>query len=463
MSTLRKQALLLLLTLFHASLFSNQYPLLSEIETLLSKSPLANAYVGICVQDLDSKEILLEKNKSNLFTPASVTKLFTTAIALHTLGEDFCFETCLYTNSYIDSEGTLAGDLFLTGNQDPSLTYSSLDLLAKKIFEQGIRTVEGNIYVDPTKPCQNIPNAEWDDLMWYYAPPINTICLNKNQIKISINPGLETDELATISSDQKVPYYKLINQLQTVSSDNKTNLDIGRDIANRTITVSGTISKTHTPISEKLAIDDPAEYTRLYFIEALEKNGVRVKNTKQFLKINPDCQKKIATIKSTPLTNLIRTMNKNSDNLFAEQVYLRTLDSSEFAFSKTLTLLKISEKNIAIYNGSGLSRHNLISPNDTLRLLTHMYESSYKNTFIDSLPIAGKDGTLQNRFIDTIGYENIRAKTGTMSGISALAGYATTKQGRNISFCIFINNANTKTSSNRILIDEMIIFILNSL
>lgn len=468
-----KQLLLFIAILIHCNILSadkyapsNNSTLKSEVENIIDNSEICCAYIGICIQDISTGQILFDKNKARHFTPASVVKLFTTALALNTLGEDYFFETKIYTNGPVSNEGIIHGDLFLSGSGDPSLKFSSLNKLVLQLKKKGIHTIEGQILVDKTlnEMDRKIPHTEWDDLMWYYSPEVDFLCLDKNQVKITVGSYGEEGTLAKIQLNQKIPYYDLISQVTIDASSNTPSVNIQRDIKNNQIILTGTIPKKHDEITEKITVHNPSEYTRQCFISLLKKNGIGIKQGVSSQNLN--CHSEVARINSPPLKDLIRSMNKSSNNLFAEEIFYKAKSTGlkhQKSMNNFLSGVSTDYKEYTLSDGSGMSRQNLVSPYFITQLLSFMKNTKHYKSFVDSLPIAGIDGSLKNRFKDTIGEKNIIAKTGTMTNISSLAGYATTKSGKKISFAIFVNNANTKTPLIRKAIDEALVYLLESL
>jgi len=448
--------------LFFSYCFTNQ------TEEILQKHDIASAYVGICISDLELEKPLIEENSNKFFIPASCAKLFTTLGALEILGNDFQFQTRVFTNGSI-ANGVLDGDLYLCGGADPSFTSDSLDQLVMQIKNLGVNKVLGAVVIDPDLQEDVIytPNREWDDFYWGYSQEVSFLCLDENNFVLSISPNEVVGKKASVLSDEKVAYHTFVSKVITVDPTEKTSLSIERNRSQKSITVSGQIARNSEPVLWKLSTCNPAEYAKKCFVQKLEDKDIRILEH-NVTSPNSLFTKQLACVLSKPLKHLIKDLNKPSNNLYAEQLYLSlskpgptslSFTSSRKVLDRCLDRLDIEA---TITNGSGGSRQNHVSPNSVVKLLTHAKKSSYNEVFIQSLPIAGVDGTLKNRFCDYKEFE-IVAKTGTMGGVSALAGYAKTKANREVSFCIFINHGNKSAKILRKAIDEILTFHLQSL
>ncbi|MBA3722960.1 MAG: D-alanyl-D-alanine carboxypeptidase/D-alanyl-D-alanine-endopeptidase [Parachlamydiaceae bacterium] len=433
------------------------------IEEVIQFSPLASAHCGIQINDLETGQSIFERNNHKLFIPASLVKLYTAAISLDHLGPNFSFITSVFYQGNLEKNGSLNGSLILKGGGDPTLDSNGLKQLAEQLYQQGLRKIEGNILVDDDylQSTQLFAHAEWEDFGCDYVPEISAMSIEDNCVTLTIIPT-QHNEPANISIDQKAPYCQIINQLITLDTPqpnpesifrketNKNSWKIQRRFENNTITVSGFIPIWEEPIQEKVAINNPKEYARRIFVKCLKETGIVINEKNSSPSVQQKNLKLLTTIKSAPLSDIIIKMNKESQNLTAElllRVIGRTvnpdgnsyLDQGLKKLDDFIKINSIHSSQYILHDGLGLSRHNLLSPNQIVSLLQYIYRSSHHKILCASLPIAGVDGTLEDRFKDTKAEGFVFAKTGSMSDISNLAGFATLPGKRKIAFCICFN------------------------
>lgn len=412
----------------------------------------SSAHWGMHLIDAESKEVLYSHNASQLFVPASVSKLFTSANALVTLGPSYRFDTVVKTSACQDPQGNIPGDVYLVGGLDPTLNSQGLKELAQQLRDRGITCIHGKVFADDCL-CNgsSLPvHTEWEDLTYYYAAEQSALTINDNIVKLVMTPNLSGEGPAIVTIEQDVPYCTVINELETADPATPASISITRGLSNNAFTVSGTIPAQCSPIQQNVAIHEPQEYARLIFVKALQTCGINILE-KEF----QECSNQISilgSISSPPISTIIELVNKVSNNLTSDLL----LKSVQVTFEHLMKLLNIEAREYAIYDGSGLSRHNLISPKHTVRLLEFMLDSPFRDAFMQSLPIAGVDGTLEKRFKALPQNIIIKAKTGSMSGISNLAGYVETPN-RRLIFAIFFNNSLWSNSETSSLLDALLI------
>lgn len=440
---------------------------LDPIEEQISNSPFSSAYWAFHVVREDTGETVYSLNGSKNFVPASTTKLFTAALALEALGEQFTYRTSVFTRG-VCVNGVVKGDLILHGEGDPTLTTASLGSLARKIRSLGIQTIQGQVILDPACYMEErfFPHAEYADLMWYFAPEMSMLAIDDNAVILTI------DENKQILLEQKVPYCHIHNYL----SDDGKELTISRGISDNIITLTGSPS---SPVKERIALHYPEEYARRVFMDALEKEGIIIQNQRFETSAKNSTPMELAYMESEPLKAIVKRMNKESNNLIAEML-LRTVglraktsvvlakkeyeaqngikgthteterilswaknDLAEMATKgleqqqKLLEKMGISANSYHFDDGSGLSRKNLVTPETEVKLLAYMLNTPMSESFINSLPIGGVDGGLKDRFKENI---YVRAKTGSLSHVRSLAGYATSSNGKKFLFACHVNH-----------------------
>lgn len=397
-----------------------------------------HAHWGIRVEDRETGEVLVDYFGEKQFIPASVNKLFTTFYALQTLGEDYRFETSLHAFAPIDEDGVLRGDLMIEGGFDPVFDRHEVEELVMQLIEQGLNTVEGAVMVDRTN--DQIPplmkHAEWEDLTWGYCAELTPLTYRKNQVMLRVSPAKEPGSPALIEIEQDVPYVSFLSGVGTGSAEEQLQIDCERGITDNTVEVRGVIPIGHPEVGLKIAVYEASEYARRAFEQALLERRVKIKN-RPFRHRRDRVE--LARVFSPPLIEIINTINKESDNLSAELVYLQIPEG---------------QRPHLVY-GSGLSRHNLATPKEVCALLRQGNAQ-----WIYTFPVAGVDGSLQNRFKGSLAESNLQAKTGSMSGVIGLAGVATTQSGREVCFCFFLNQFDQSLEEAYPVFDQVVTNIL---
>ena len=439
---------------------SSHEALKARIDSILSDTLFPPANVGIKVVSLATGETLYELNPDMLFIPGSNEKLFTSACALVSLGKDFPFTTRVYVDS-------ASKRIFIKGSGDPMLSTDDLDSLAclieRNVQHQSAWTLVGDVsYFDSVYWGHG---WMWDDEQDDYNMAISPLSINANALTVQVRPGKLEDSPVHIQTIPTTNYVFVENEATTVVDSPLVALNISRNVRERSniILITGQMLKSDSLIERHLSIWQPERYALTLLAERLEAHGFAVKN------IELDTVSSVALEKvhiSHTLDSVVTFMNKESDNLSAENI-LKTLSAerngepgtSRVGVSITkrfLDSLGVDTTRCSMVDGSGLSRYNFTSPNVVVRLLGAMAQrSDVFETFYASLPIAGVDGTLSDRMKGTSAEGNLRAKTGTLSGASALSGYVRDEDGEMLGFSILMNNYASSAKSYRIVQDRI--------
>ncbi len=458
--------LLLLSSLFTLLTEYKKVSKVNKLDKMINSSieGLADGKVGICVLDAEGN-LIYALNPDLKLIPASNLKLFTGAAALLLLGPNYAYETKVYYAGTIKN-GTLHGNLIVKGSGDPSLTYEDISKIAITVSKM-VKAIEGNIIVDENIFDQKYVESSWDieDLQYYYAARVSGLSVEKNVIRLVVYPGEKEREPARIELIPNTSYVKIINMVRTVSGSD-SNIQARKALMENRIVLNGEIGVYSESMEFIRAIEDPPLYFGTLLRELLALNGVVVKG--QVKKgILPANAIEIMKIKSKPLSELLRDMMKSSDNMMAEHL-LKTLGAVQYGKGSFETGIKavISflkeigiNSSLTMVDGSGLSHLNQVSPRTIAQLLQKMKEQKYFEYFINSLPIAGVDGTLKKRMIGTPAEGKVFAKTGTLSGVSTLSGYIKTEKGEAV-FSIMINSS-TQAKERKRIIDEICVKILD--
>ncbi len=475
-------------------------PLSDRIAEVLSAPDLARGFWGIEVVALSSDKTphttsgittgktLYSQNADKLFTPASNTKLVTTAAALALIGPDYKFRTTVETTGTLDRYGRLNGDLVLVGHGDPNLSgrelpydlrtqrnddpIQALESLADALVQKGVKFIDGDIVADDSYFAFERYGEGWsqDDLVWADGAPVSALTVNDNVVFVNILPADRPGEKAFVSVKPFADYYRLDNRIITTPAGTGRKFFVNREPGSTVLTLWGNMPLDDAGANEALAIEDPAEFAAGLFRQLLEKRGIviyghqRTRHTElatlstfsanaiaplrggrvndkvndndgQPRPLKTDQPIMLASYESKPLLQDIRVINKVSQNLHAE-ILLRllgrergnagTVEGGLEVLRGFLTQAGVSSDEYVFYDGSGLSRQNLVTPHAIVQLLrycsTQPWGADYKSTF----PVAGVDGSLTERFTSPRLRNRIMAKTGSLGGVKALSGYATT-------------------------------------
>jgi D-alanyl-D-alanine carboxypeptidase/D-alanyl-D-alanine-endopeptidase (penicillin-binding protein 4) len=459
----------------------------ARVDAVLSKSDAARMNWGILIADADTGETIYELNSDHYFAPASNAKVFTTALALATLGPDYRIRTTLEFQGALQNDGHLKGDLILVGRGDPDISnrkfpYSNrperegpaeepLAEMADRAVAKGLREVDGDIVADDSYfPYDPYP-AGWTvgDLFFKFGAPISAIDFNDNTVSVEVQPGPRMGDPATILTEPRAAIDTMSYEIATGPAGGESEFAVVRQPGPKFILLRGTIALNASPVMLDLSMTEPAETSALTLKQLLEARGVKItggtraehapppENTPSDEPIiprvsaSPDRAKATILVEhvSQPLSEIVRVTNKESQNLHAE-LLLRAVGRERTGVGSTAAGLQveraflkaagIADGDVVLTDGSGLSPGDLVTPRAMVTLLRHAGMQPWGRDFISSLPVAGVDGTLEYRMNKTAASGRIEAKTGEIEHTRALSGYATTMRGERLVFAIFYNN-----------------------
>lgn len=437
-----------------------------------NRSIFARARWGILIQTLASAnakgETLYAQDSDRYFLPASNAKLLTTAAALHKLKPEFRIRTSVYRDQ---SPNTV--NIRLIGRGDPSLTNQELSVLAQQLRSQGVQTID-QLLGDESYFRGPVPNPQWEwgDVQAGYGAPVNSLILNQNAVGFQLWPQAVGQPLRVQWDDPaEARRWRIDNQSLTVGENGEEFVDVGRDLSQPLLRVQGQLRVGGPPEPVAVAIADPSQNFLRQLQGALAAQQIRVKQAAVTHKPASTAITEIAAIESPPLSTLLIETNRESNNLYAEAILrslganagaslkpaanLPTAEQGLAAIQQTLTELGVDPDGYVLADGSGLSRHNLVSPAALVQTLQAIAQLPEAAIYRASLPVAGVSGTLQSRFRETLAQGRVQAKTGTLSGISALSGYLNPPNYPPLVFSIIVNHSNQPASTLRQTIDEI--------
>jgi D-alanyl-D-alanine carboxypeptidase/D-alanyl-D-alanine-endopeptidase (penicillin-binding protein 4) len=441
----------------------------AEIDALLKNWPvMQRSHFGLKVVDLQTGEVIAQRENADFFTPASNTKLYTTAFALSRLGTDYTFRTELRTSGAWRPGVAVIPDLQLIGSGDPNLSgrvipyaansqdgdpLSGIKDLASKLCEAGVNEINGDVTGEASRYGPDLYPDGWTlgDSVYGYGAPVSALTVNDGVISVSVQPGA-VGELASVTTSPALDYFVILNEIETDASD-EAEISVKRPAGSNEVILSGTIGTGAPQWTEDLAVNDPALFAAEGLIEELRWNGAVVRGAP---KGRYCCDAPVGTVlaahESPSLGQAVRVVNKVSQNLHAEMLLREaglvsngsgTLESALSARQDFLQSIGIApdQSGFAFADGSGLARQGLTTPDSTVALLRYMWQSPLHDVWLSSLPVGGVDGSLQHRFKNMAGADHVHAKTGSLSHVSSLSGYIETQKHGWLAFSIMVNDA----------------------
>ncbi|MBO0720548.1 MAG: D-alanyl-D-alanine carboxypeptidase/D-alanyl-D-alanine-endopeptidase [Blastocatellia bacterium] len=456
-----------------------------RIAVLLDQPKFASARWGVLITNAEGK-VLFERDADKAFMPASNLKLYTSAAALDTFGPEFRIKTSVYSTAPIE-KGVLHGDLILYGRGDPNLSprfdsedhkrysefkpadqISAIENLADQIKARGLRIISGNLIGDDSYFAGDPvgPGWEWDDMQFYYGAEVSALTVNDNVVTFTVTPALKEGQKPLIKVQPITKYVDIVNHA-TTSGPGQTRIGVHRPLNSNEVEFFGTIPRKAPEVTINIAVHDPALFAATLLREALARRGIKLRGRieqrdavdRVAEPLDPEKIKEIAQVESQPLSEILKVVNKQSQNLHAE-LLLRQLGTrhpeyamlDDYGRPKQTELLGAYERisflkkagieiePLNLRDGSGLARQDLVTPHTTARLLEFMLAHPHFDVYRESLALAGVDGTLENRMKETEAFSNFHGKTGSLSHVNSLSGYLTTHHGQMLIVSIMGNN-----------------------
>jgi D-alanyl-D-alanine carboxypeptidase/D-alanyl-D-alanine-endopeptidase (penicillin-binding protein 4) len=419
------------------------------ISRILDDSMFSHDFLGVMVVSLPDGALLYERNSSKLFHPASNLKLFTTATALNLLDPGFQCTTRVFASGPV-VDGLLQGDLTVRGSGDPMIETDDLDTLAARLRASGIRIIAGDIVGDTSYFDDQRWGRGW---MWDDEPDadeafFSPLTLNANAVDIVVEPGRSAGKRPGVALRPPTSYLSVENVAVTSRDTTLPPLKVTRTHGTNALLVTGHLAPGAAARTFHLSVDQPESYFLHLLRERLSKHGIEVRGASRFARapaVPP------TLVISHPLDTVLHQINKISDNIAAENL-LKILGAEKIGTpgtsEKGLTLVRryvgdlgVDTTTAVIADASGVSAYTIVTPEMIIRLLRHEYDrSSTFGRFYESLPIAGRDGSLRSRMGGTAADSNAHAKTGSLAGVSSLSGYVTSADGVLLAFSILANH-----------------------
>ena len=330
----------------------------------------------------------------------------------------------------------------------------------------GVRRIEGDLVGDESyfKGPPLGSGWEWDDLQWYYGAEVSALTINDNSLDLMVKPAERAGLPCRVSTGPPTSFVTIMNRTQTVAKGGEARVVVYRPVGENIIYVSGRLPVGDKGYNGAVAVHNPAGLFVAMFKDALARRGIAVTGRARtidwkYREVTPiDFTKlvELGSIQSLPVKDIVRETMKPSQNLYAQLLLLQvganppagvlpppdqtTEKAGIEGMNRFLQTVGINPGEVVLEEGSGLSRKDLITPAATTELLRFMSRHRHGESFRDSLPIAGVDGTLRNRMKNTMASGNVRAKTGSLSYVNTLSGYVNTPSGERLAFSILLNN-----------------------
>lgn len=440
---------------------------------ILGRPMLGKARVTYVIRDLATGTEIATREPDAGMNLASNVKLLTSVASLAGLGGGFRWRTAIYVDADPDPTGTVAGDLYLRGRGDPTLSFGALDQLAADVAARGIRTVAGKLVLDLTYFDDKIEPPHYEEQpkeRAAFRAPVASFGVNRSSITVTVMA--EPGGAARVTVDPPLDYIKITKQDVTSVLEGRTRLKLDhkqkKDVVELEIT--GRIRAGEGSWDLRRRVDDPARFAAEIFKKALTKHGVIIKKRAIASDAVPLTAKVIAHHDSPPLGDVVRFMNKHSDNYLAESI-LKTLGAElkgtpgpatwadgTAAARAQLAKLGLATGSYRADNGSGLFAASEVSAKQLVTLLAAAH-ADYRigPDLVASLPTGGYDGTLARRWHGKPARGRVRAKTGTLDKVTTLGGYIAVDPGHVLAFAILVNDIPVgQRPIVRGMIDEMV-------
>jgi serine-type D-Ala-D-Ala carboxypeptidase/endopeptidase (penicillin-binding protein 4) len=453
----------------------------AEINQVSQMPNLRAARLGVFVTPLsESPKALVNLDGDKFFIPASNTKLLTTAAALRLLELTYRIRTTLNAMQPISAKGEISGGLWVIGSGDPSFSTDTLKALVKQLGQKGVKRIRGGIYAVPQFRSSGLGMGwEWQDLQEDYGAIAHALTINGNVLDWTIRPS-QVGQPVNFSWDSPAlaSGWTIENQAKTGAKGSKYSLKVERPFNGQRLIISGQIPQDSEPESGATAVPEPSAHFLKLLTAELIAQGIQIDSPAS--PVNPASQQnpalptvELATVASPTIAELVRTTNKDSNNLYAE-LLLRQLgarspqknaqqdtdDAGEAGIQVVTTFIQkqgISANSFNLADAAGLSRRNAITPKAIVQILQVMRSD---RAFRDSLAIAAVDGTLKNRFKDTPAQANLSGKTGTLSDVIALSGYVKPDAYDELAFSILINHGDLPAKDLRAIVDAIALLLM---
>lgn len=449
-----------------AEVASNESTKLSEqIDEIVSDTRLDGSITGVSIRRANNGEAIYSHSGDIRLHPASNEKILTAASALDVLGPDYRFSTEVLTDGKLKGK-VLKGNLYLKGKGDPTLMKDDLNQFAKELKKKGIHKIKGDLIGDDSwfDDVRLSTDLNWDDESFYTGAQISALTLSPNDdydsgtVIVEVYPGEKAGAIPEIKLVPETDYLNVVNKAKTVGKNESKDISIEREHGTNTIVIEGEIPVDGARTRVWRSVWEPTGYALDVFKKSLEEQGIQlIGKSKAKVGVTPEKATVLTSKQSMPLEELYIPFLKLSNNGHAE-VLVKEMGKfvhGEGSWDKGIEVMEdklakfgVNTDTVMLRDGSGMSHKNLIPAEELTKFLYEIQDESWFPVFKNALPVAGEserlvEGTLRDRMTGDSTKGNVIAKTGSLTGVSTLSGYVTSKDGEKLIFSIMMNNYKT--------------------
>ncbi len=423
------------------------------LRSFLSSPSLRGARVGLLVADLETGEPVAGHEVDRALVPASNQKLLVASAALAHWGPTHRFETPVYRDGRLSGDGVLEGALWIEGRGDPGLVSERMWKLAEEIRLHGVREVRGALGIDATYFDEVAMHPDWGPASSRaYQAPISAFAANYSAFRVDVSGSASAGRPVRVDVAPAIPYLRTRAEAKTIARTHQLFLDVRRlpDGSGEYVRVSGAFPLGLARQTYWRSVSMPTRYAASVLRAQLEAQGVRVTGG-TIVGPRPPSAVELLRFEGGSVSEHVRLLNKHSNNFVAEQLTKMlgaerygapgTWEKGARALVDHLAELGLSDPSTIVRDGSGLSVRNRLSPRiliGILRAAGQRFDTGAE--FLASLPLAGLDGTLSDRMVQS--EVVVRAKTGHLHRVASLSGVVSDASGRRLAFAVLVNGAN---------------------
>ncbi len=447
----------------------------SLLDQVGRRAPARSPGVSVAVAELETGEIVYARNPEQPETIASVTKMFSSAAALHYLGPGYKFRTTFWRRGDI-REGNLIGSLLVVGGGDPNISgrfyendsFAVFDRWALELRQAGILRVSGELVLNASAFDGIYRHPDWPasrDTRWYQAP-ISALSYNDNVVIVSVGRGALPGAPAIVSIDPDTDVVQTVQRARTVGRTGKIRVAVARPGGSDTVYVDGTLPSRYFRYSVPLAIDDPPKFFGAALKSRMRAAGIELTGSVVERAVQPDNAWMLVASTESDLVPTMAISNKHSQSFYAEQIFKTmalektgrgTWDGAIALAKEFLAGMGLDPARYELRDGSGLSPYDRVAAGDLVKFLRAMDSKPLGAAWRSTLAVSGdSEGSLRSRLLDPVTRGRVEAKTGTLNGVSTLAGYARATSGKTYVFAILLNGPGVTESRGHAFQDRLV-------
>lgn len=447
----------------------------SALEQAAVRPPAKSAGVSIAIRELETGKAVYERNPDAQKTIASVAKMISSAAALHYLGPDYKFRTTLWRRGEI-RDGNLQGSLLVVGGGDPNISgrfheddsFAIFDQWTQGLRQAGIVRISGDLILNASSFDGIYRHPDWPadrDARWYQAP-ISSLSYNDNCVIVSVGRGSIPGAPASVTIDPDTDVVQTLSHARTIGKGAKIRIAVSRPTGSDMVTVSGTVPSRFFRWAVPLAINDPPKFFGAALKSRLRAAGIELTGNVLEQSTKADNAWVLIATTESELVPTIAVANKRSQSFYAEQIFKTlayekvgrgTWEGAVGLAKQFLGTMGLDPNRFEIRDGSGLSSNDRAGAGDLVQFLRAMNEHPQGAVWRSTLAVSGdQEGSLRHRLLDSASRGQVEAKTGTLNGVSTLAGYAKAVSGKTYAFAILLNGPGVSESRGHAFQDRLI-------